>query len=77
MVSLLVYVFNFFYSHWPVSNDNNSTGNSFWSKLVEMAKDFDQKDLSSRDFKREESRVYAVNSPNVFYPSPRPSIDDM
>ncbi|KAF3969794.1 hypothetical protein CMV_006435 [Castanea mollissima] len=77
MVSLLVYVFNFVYSHWPVSNDNNSTGNSFWSKIVEMAKHFDQKDLPSHDFKREESRVHAVVNPNVFDPSPRPSIDEM
>ena len=77
MVSLLVYVFNFIYSHWLVSNDNYSTGNSFWSKIVEMAKHFDQKDLSSHDFKREESRVHAIVNPNVFDPSPRPSIDEM
>ena len=77
MVSLLVYVFNLVYSHWPISNDNNSTGNSFWSKIVEMAKHFDQKDLSSHDFKREESRVHVVVNPNVFDPSPRPSIDEM
>ena len=77
MVSLLVYVFNFIYSHWLVSNDNYSTGNSFWSKIVEMAKHFDQKDLHSHDFEREESRVHVVANPNVFDPSPRPSIDDM
>nr|POF09061.1 glutamate receptor 2.8 [Quercus suber] len=77
IVSLSVYVFNFVYSHWPVSNDNNSTGNSFRSKIVEMAKLFDQKDLSSHDFKREESRLHAVVNPNVLDPSPRPSIDEM
>ncbi|XP_030955051.1 glutamate receptor 2.8-like isoform X3 [Quercus lobata] len=76
IVSLLINVFNFIYSHWPVSNDNNSTGNSFWSKIVEMAKHFDQKDLS-HDFKREESRFHAVVNPNVLDPSPRPSIDEM
>ncbi|KAL4655135.1 hypothetical protein ACB092_01G429400 [Castanea dentata] len=77
MVSLLIYVSNFVYSHWPVSDDNNSIGNSFWSKLVELAKHFDQKDLSSHDFKREESRVHVIVNPNVFDPSPRPSIDEM
>uniref|UniRef100_A0A7N2L2Q9 Glutamate receptor n=1 Tax=Quercus lobata TaxID=97700 RepID=A0A7N2L2Q9_QUELO len=74
LVSLLVYVFKFFCSYWPVlSNDNPA--DSCWSKLVKMAKHFDLKDLSSYTFKGEESRVHALASPNVFEPSP--SIDDM
>ena len=72
VVSLLVYVFNFFYSHWSTLSNNNPA-NSCWSKLVEMAKHFDKKDLKT--FQREESRVHVVASPNVFEPSP--SIDDM
>uniref|UniRef100_A0A7N2L2D2 Glutamate receptor n=1 Tax=Quercus lobata TaxID=97700 RepID=A0A7N2L2D2_QUELO len=56
MVSLLVYVIKFFFSHWPALSDKNIT-TSFWSKLVEIAKLFDQKDLSSHHFKREESRA--------------------
>ncbi|XP_030950058.1 glutamate receptor 2.8-like [Quercus lobata] len=74
MVSLLVYVIKFFFSHWPTLSDKN-TATSFCSKLVEMAKLFDQKDLSSHHFKREESRVHDAGSPDVFQPSP--SIDDM
>jgi ionotropic glutamate receptor len=57
MVSLLVYVFKFFYSHWPALSHNN-TANSFWSKLVGMAKSFDQRDLSSHTFKSKESSVH-------------------
>ena len=72
--SLLVYVFQLFYSHWPVLSDNNPA-DSCWSKLVKMAKHFDQKDLSSHTFKGEESRVHAIASPEVFEPSP--SIDDI
>ncbi|KAL4654552.1 hypothetical protein ACB092_01G387700 [Castanea dentata] len=74
MVSLLVYVIEYFFSHWPALSDKN-IATSFWSKLVEMVKHFDQKDLSSHHFKREESRVHDVGSPDVFQPSP--SIDDM
>ena len=73
-VSLLVYMFKLFYSHWPILSDNNPA-DSCWSKLVKMAKHFDQKDLSSHTFKGEESRVYVVASPEVFEPSP--GIDDM
>ena len=76
MVSLLVYVFNLVYSHWPVSNDNYSTGNSFWSKIVEMEKHFDQKN-SLHMASIEKNQVHAVVNPNVFDPSPRPSIDEM
>ena len=68
MVSFLVYVFKFFYSHWPALSNNN-TANSFWSKLVEMAKHFDQKELSSQ------SSVHDVVSPDILEPSP--GIDDM
>ncbi|KAM3714497.1 hypothetical protein ACJW31_01G337000 [Castanea mollissima] len=71
-ISLLVYVFNFFYSHWSTLGNNNPT-NSCWSKLVEMAKHFDKKDPHT--FQREESRVHDVARPNIFEPSP--SIDDM
>ncbi|XP_075633976.1 glutamate receptor 2.8-like [Castanea sativa] len=74
MVSLLVYVIEYFFSHWPALSDKN-IATSFWSKLVEMVKHFDQKDLSSHHFKREESRVHDVGSPDIFQPSP--SIDDM
>ena len=74
MVSLLVYVIKFFFSHWLALSDKN-TATSFWSKFVEMAKHFAQKDLSSHHFKREESRVHDAGSPDVFQPSP--SIDDM
>ena len=74
LVSLLVYVFKFFYSYWPVlSNDNPA--DSCWSKLVKMAKHFDLKDLSSYTFKGEESRVNVVASLDVFEPSL--GIDDM
>ena len=74
MVSLLVYVFKFFYSHWPALSHNNTT-NSFWSKLVELAKSFDQKDLSSHTFKSTKSIVHAVARPDFLELSP--SIDDM
>uniref|UniRef100_A0A2N9INE9 Ionotropic glutamate receptor C-terminal domain-containing protein n=1 Tax=Fagus sylvatica TaxID=28930 RepID=A0A2N9INE9_FAGSY len=74
MVSLLVTVFKFFYSHWPALSHNN-TANCFWSKLVEMAKCFDQKDLSSHTFKTKESSVHAVTSPDILELSP--SINDM
>nr|POE57463.1 glutamate receptor 2.8 [Quercus suber] len=74
LVSLLVYVFKFFYSYWPVLSDDNPA-DSCWSKLVKMAKQFDLKDLSSYTFKGEESRVRVVASPDVFEPSP--GIDDM
>ncbi|KAL4654647.1 hypothetical protein ACB092_01G395800 [Castanea dentata] len=73
-VSLLVYMFKLFYSHWPVLSHNNPA-DSCWSKLVKMAKHFDQKDLSSHTFKGEESRVHVVASPEVSEPSP--GIDDM
>ena len=73
-VSLLVYMFKLFYSHWPVLSDDNPT-DSCWSKLVKMAKHFDQKDLSSHTFRGEESRVHVVASPEVSKPSP--GIDDM
>ena len=74
MISLLVTVFKFFYSHWPALSHNN-TANCFWSKLVEMAKCFDQKDLSSHTFKTKESSVNAVTSPDILELSP--SINDM
>ncbi|XP_050272481.1 glutamate receptor 2.8-like isoform X2 [Quercus robur] len=74
LVSLLVYVFKFFYSYWPVLSDDNPA-DSCWSKLVKMAKHFDLKDLSSYTFKGEESKVHALASPDIFEPSP--SIDDM
>ncbi|KAM3714502.1 hypothetical protein ACJW31_01G337500 [Castanea mollissima] len=73
-VSLLVCVFKLFYSHWPILSEENPA-DSCWSKLVKMAKHFDQKDLSSHTFKGEESRVHAVASPEVFEPSP--GIDDI
>nr|POF09063.1 glutamate receptor 2.8 [Quercus suber] len=72
VVSLLVNVSNFFYSHWS-NLGNNNPANSYWSKLVEMAKHFDKKDPHS--FQKEESRVHVVASPNVYEPSP--SIDYM
>ena len=75
MISLLVTVFKFFYSHWPALSHNN-TANCFWSKLVEMAKCFDQKDLSSHTFKTKESSVHAVTSPNILELSPS-IINDM
>ena len=74
VVSLLVYVFKLFYSHWPVLSDNNPA-DSCWSKFVKMAKHFDQKDLSAHTFKGEESRVYVVASLEVSEPSL--GIDDM
>ena len=69
-----VNVFKFFYSHWPALNHNN-TANCFWSKLVEMEKCFDQKDLSSHTFKTKESSVHAVTSLDILQLSP--SINDM
>ena len=74
LVSLLVYVFKFFYSYWPVLSDDNPA-DSCWSKLVKMAKHFDLKDLSSYTFKGEESRVHALASLDIFEPSL--GIDDM
>ncbi|KAM3762378.1 hypothetical protein ACB098_01G340500 [Castanea mollissima] len=73
-VSLLVCVFKLFYSYWLVLSDENPA-DSCWSKLVKMAKHFDQKDLSSHTFRGEESRVHAVASLEVSEPSP--GIDDI
>uniref|UniRef100_A0A7N2KMT2 Glutamate receptor n=1 Tax=Quercus lobata TaxID=97700 RepID=A0A7N2KMT2_QUELO len=69
VVSLLVYVFNFFYSHWSTLGNNNPA-NSYWSKLVEMAKHFDKKDPQT--FQREEPRVRNGNfsSPRLTRSSP-------
>nr|POE85277.1 glutamate receptor 2.1 [Quercus suber] len=52
LASLMVYLFKFIYSHWPILSDDNPT-NSCWYKLVKMAKHFDQKDFSSHAFKEE------------------------
>ncbi|GAV84232.1 Lig_chan domain-containing protein/SBP_bac_3 domain-containing protein/ANF_receptor domain-containing protein [Cephalotus follicularis] len=60
--SLLIYIFQFLYSHWPASDIGHPEG-PFWSKIVELAKHFDQKDLSSHIFKADQARVHPDNNP--------------
>ena len=63
LASLMVYLFKFIYSNWPVLSDNNLT-KSCWYKLVNMAKHFDQKDFSSHTFKGESHKGSDFHSRN-------------
>lgn len=51
MSSLLIHVFNFVRFHWPELN-NHDPERSFWSKIIDLMKHFDQRDLSSHPFKK-------------------------
>ncbi|KAI9192158.1 hypothetical protein LWI28_019007 [Acer negundo] len=46
------------------------TSSSFWSKIVCLMKNFNNKDLSAHHFKRHEFRVHPVISPEGIEPSP-------
>lgn len=62
MSSLLIYIFYFVRLHWPELNNNNPE-RSFRSKIVDLVKHFDQKDLSSHPLGRRNSSVYPESSP--------------
>ncbi|XP_061995128.1 glutamate receptor 2.9-like isoform X2 [Rosa rugosa] len=64
MVALLMYMYHFLCSHWPALRTISSSESRFWEKLVEVAKHFDKKDLTSHQFKRRESRVHALDTPD-------------
>ncbi|TXG61269.1 hypothetical protein EZV62_012632 [Acer yangbiense] len=71
MSSLLMYTVSFIYSQWPLLNDTHpETSSSFWSKIVCLMKNFDNKDLSAHPFKRRESRVHPATSPEGIELSP-------
>ncbi|PRQ37558.1 putative periplasmic binding protein-like I [Rosa chinensis] len=72
MVALLMYMYHFLCSHWPALR----TESTFWEKLVEVAKHFDKKDLTSHQFKRRESRVHASDTPDEGLAAP-PGANDM
>ncbi|KAL5842304.1 hypothetical protein ACOSQ3_012907 [Xanthoceras sorbifolium] len=56
--SLLIYTFNFIRLQWPLLNDIHPEGSrSFWSKIIYLIKNFNEKDLSAHPFRRCESRV--------------------
>ncbi|KAL5842291.1 hypothetical protein ACOSQ3_012894 [Xanthoceras sorbifolium] len=59
MSSLLIYTFNFIRLQWPLLNDIHPEGSrSFWSKIIYLIKNFDEKNLSAHPFRRCESRVH-------------------
>ncbi|XP_031252118.1 glutamate receptor 2.8-like [Pistacia vera] len=61
--ALLLHLFNFIRSHWPVLNDHHlHSERSFLAKIVDLIKHFDKKDLSSYHFNRSESRVYPAQN---------------
>ncbi|KAL6292722.1 hypothetical protein ACE6H2_000864 [Prunus campanulata] len=62
--SLLMYMYSFLCSHWPTLRAMIRSESSFWSKLVELAKHFDKKDLTSHPFTRRTSRVHAMDTPD-------------
>nr|XP_011462321.1 PREDICTED: glutamate receptor 2.8-like [Fragaria vesca subsp. vesca] len=64
MVALLMHMYHFLCSHWPAFRTICSSESTFWAKLVEMAKHFDKKDLTSHQFKRRDSRVHATDIPD-------------
>lgn len=70
MSSLLIYVFNFVCFHRPELN-NHDPERSFWSKIIDLMKHFDQRDPSLHPFmKRSESRVHPEASPEGNEASP-------
>ncbi|KAM5553986.1 hypothetical protein ABKV19_025960 [Rosa sericea] len=76
MVALLMYMYHFLCSHWPALRTISSSESRFWEKLVEVAKHFDKKDLTSHQFKRRESRVHALDTPDEG-PAAAPGANDM
>ncbi|KAF5461787.1 hypothetical protein F2P56_017858 [Juglans regia] len=66
LFSLSVYVLKFLRTHWPALSTTHPES-SFSSKLIEMAKYFDQKEdpSSHPNIERHTSRVHAVSSPDV------------
>uniref|UniRef100_A0A2N9FII7 Ionotropic glutamate receptor C-terminal domain-containing protein n=1 Tax=Fagus sylvatica TaxID=28930 RepID=A0A2N9FII7_FAGSY len=77
MCSLLIYVAKFLHFHWPASNIIPTEG-SFWLRFIELVKHFDQKDLCSCPFRRNESKLNpTISSSEGFGASPSiESIDD-
>uniref|UniRef100_A0A2N9IMB7 Glutamate receptor n=1 Tax=Fagus sylvatica TaxID=28930 RepID=A0A2N9IMB7_FAGSY len=77
MCSLLIYVAKFLHFHWPASNIIPTEG-SFWLRFIELVKHFNQKDLCSCSFRRNESKLNPTISSSVgFGASPSiESIDD-
>ncbi|BFG14604.1 hypothetical protein CerSpe_008780 [Prunus speciosa] len=64
MFSLLMYLYRFLSSQWPTLRTTIHSKNSFWSKMVELAKHFDKKDLTSHPFTQRTSRIHAVDTPD-------------
>ncbi|XP_021800295.1 glutamate receptor 2.7-like [Prunus avium] len=64
MFSLLMYLYRFLCSQWPTLRTTIHSENSFRSKMVELAKHFDKKDLTSHPFTRRTSRIHAVDTPD-------------
>ncbi|KAJ0030370.1 hypothetical protein Pint_14247 [Pistacia integerrima] len=61
--ALLLHLFNFIRSHWPVLNDHHlHSERSFLAKIVDLIKHFDKKDHSSYHFNRSESTVYSAQN---------------
>ncbi|KAL6226613.1 hypothetical protein ACLB2K_000575 [Fragaria x ananassa] len=77
MVALLMHMYHFLCSHWPAFRTICSSESTFWAKLVEMAKHFDKKDLTSHQFKRRDSRVHATDIPDDEGPAAAPDANDM
>ncbi|XP_016647148.1 PREDICTED: glutamate receptor 2.8-like [Prunus mume] len=64
MFSLLMYMYRFLCSQWPTLRTTIHSENSFWWKMVELAKHFDKKDLTSHPFTQRTSRVHAMDTPD-------------
>ncbi|BFG14669.1 hypothetical protein CerSpe_009430 [Prunus speciosa] len=64
MFSLLMYLYRFLCSQWPTLRTMIHSEISFRSKMVELAKHFDKKDLTSHPFTRRTSRIHAVDTPD-------------
>lgn len=77
MVALLMHMYHFLCSHWPAFRTICSSESTFWAKLVEMAKHFDKKDLTSHQFKRRDSRVHATDIPDDEGLAAAPDANDM
>ncbi|PQQ00290.1 glutamate receptor 2.8-like [Prunus yedoensis var. nudiflora] len=75
--SLLMYMYSFLCSHWPTLRAMISSESSFWSKLVELAKHFDNEDLSSHHLKRRTSIIHAVDTPDDQAIGALPDANDM
>nr|XP_011466282.1 PREDICTED: glutamate receptor 2.8-like [Fragaria vesca subsp. vesca] len=77
MVALLMHMYHFLCSHWPAFRTICSSESTFWAKSVEMAKHFDNKDLTSHQFKRRDSRVHATDIPDDEGLAAAPDANDM